>query len=485
MIKLKAIGASFLVTVVPTLVIFVCCMAGGYIVNKVYDELFSIMAFIGLILLIPIGIVGFYAFFGGISSMSSVYACLQIFKIGNKMYTINTNPSATSTAAFGFVISLILFLLMVPISVFVWLAFSIVILCSHKKAEYVISVLEDPFEKPKKLIAVCLGSLCVACVNFGLLALQDSIYAVNNFDFSYIELSCTGKEWEGRSNEAYSYDLKYNFQNVSKKEGGLRGAIVVELRNSDVRLELKDKNLTVYAPPLYQRDFNKHEVYYYFYVPVGETRINNMLQTNLNNARIYLEITEADWGNTKVRHYKKPKVIMLKDFGVPSNNTPSPNPGTSDSQDGNTNETEYQNAITKYNQGDYEGAKAIFSSLGTYKQSLDYVELCEDKIFYKTMEQSLITVAGNNAILPDKYVLYLSYSPNEYIYYNGSYRLGFYADFYSDSAEIEEYINSFILKLINNGYSEIDNGTYKKENTIIQLGYFVGDSYFTYYAFKI
>lgn len=475
--RIKAIALSFLATVGPAAVLFVTVMVASPVVQAA-DCIFFPLAIVSVLLNVPIGIVGVFALHGGSVCVGIVSSNLAVFNVGGTTYTADTNPALTASAKTGFVISLIMFLLLIPISIFIWLIRCVVILANKRYAERVCEEVGKVFRKLLIMVVVCIVGLSVSCINLGLLALQDAKYAVDNFEFSFAELSCIGKEWVGLSNESYTYDLKYTFQNNSKFEGGIRGDIIIENKEG-VKIELGDKNITVYAPPMYQRDFEKHEVRYYFYVSIKEKKINDMLQSNLNDIKIHLEIEEANWGKNRVREYKQAKVIMLKDFGAHTNEKLTEGQGES------TNETKYQNAIIKYNQGDYEEAKAIFASLGNYKQSIDYVEMCYDKIFYKNMEQSLITVAGKDAILPDDYVIHTAYSENYYVYYEGDYYSSFYADFYINSAEMEEYINSFIIKLINNGYSCIDEGTYKKGNTIIQFGYFYGDDYFTYYAFKI
>lgn len=133
----------------------------------------------------------------------------------------------------------------------------------------------------------------------------------------------------------------------------------------------------------------------------------------------------------------------------------------------------------------YEQALIAFNKLGDYKLSLDYVTRCEDKLFYIQMEKELIAVAGENAILPDDYELYISYSSNDTIYYKYDTYIGFSADFYCDRYEMLSYLKEFDKKLVNNAYSLLNEGVYKKESTIIQFFYFEGDDYFTYQAFKI
>lgn len=492
MSKISAILKSFVMTVVPAIPLYFFTYFGIFKYSYWYEEIFFPTNLLIIIVLLPL-------IYMSICGAMEVIKALKIslVEVGGEKdsYVIRSNGmgtyritkiSAADKKNSKFLLILFEGILLSPFVIILWLIQTVKIILSNKYCEEINQLFNN---SRYNILLYCLF-VVIACpspfINDAILAGQDRVYSVANFEYSYVELSCTGKEWEGFSNESYIYDLKYNFKNTSKKAGGLRGSIVIESRNCNAKFELRDKNLTVYAPPLQQRDFEKHEVYYYFYVPISETNVNNMLQSNLNDVKIYLDVKESNWGDNKVRHYKEGEVVILKDFGALSNENPLPNPGGgAGSQETNTIETKYQNAITKYNQGDYEGAKAIFSSLGNYKQSLDYVELCEDKVFYKTMEQALVNVAGSNAILPNDYSLYTSYSENEYIYYNGSYRLGFCADLYSNSVEIEEYINSFISTLVNNGYSNIDDGTYKKGNTIIQIGYFDGDSYFTYQAFKI
>lgn len=487
--KLKAIGISFLVTVVPALVFFSSCMMAGIIFNNVISDLFFPLSILGIVLCIPTGILFTLSLLGGGKCMEVVNANLVVFKIDGKLYTIDTNPSQTSAAKGGFVLSLFIFLLTVPISVLIWLASSIIMFFNENKANIVIENSKKYFKKMFLLLGASVAGLGLSCVNFGLVGLQDAKYTPEMFNFTYVSLEYDGDDWGGNLlGQSSVYYLRYEFQNTGKIKGGLEGDIIIEGRDG-TKLELKDKVLSVY--PSNERDFEKHLVEDYFYVSKSDVKTNDMLKSNSNDIKITLVIKVAGWEGgsiePKVREYDEGKQVVLKNFGETSG---SQQPGQPPQQGGTsggvqTTEQKYQQAISLYNNGKYAEALEIFEDLNNYKQSADYIDACEEKLFYVQMENELVNVAGSNAILPDNYLLQTSYSANEYILYNGNYYLGFYADFYCHRLDMQEYINNFITKLINNGYSYVSDGVYKKANTIVQFSFFEGDDYFTYQAFKI
>lgn len=484
MIKLKAIGMSFLITVGPAVVVFACLMMAVPVVDIAFNELFSPLSFLGLICALPIGIVMFVAFWGGIKCCGVVYSNLVIFKVDGNFHTVDMNPGATSSAKLGFVLSLIAFLLMIPISLFIWLASSVVILFSKKRAEFIIENSSVSINKLFLLIIVCVGSLALSCINFGLVALQDLKYSVNNFQFNYNCFEYTGTEKGfGISGEKCRYELKYDFQNLGNKSGWIYGDIVIESENG-LKYIIEDKNLSTYNAPDYQPDFDKHIVLFYFYIPTEKEKLNNMLRSNIDDLKITLVVNSSNWGYgwgaSRTRTYQNGKRIILKDFGEINGNKPS-----EENSSEVTIEQKYQEAIILYNNAMYEQALNSFTNLGDYKLSLDYVAQCEDKLFYIKMEKDLINVAGENAILPDNYVLYISYNTNYGIYYKYDYYIGFSADFCCSYDDIKSYLNEFDKKLVNNDYSLLSEGVYKKDSTVIQFFYFEGNDYFTYQAFKI
>ena len=154
----------------------------------------------------------------------------------------------------------------------------------------------------------------------------------------------------------------------------------------------------------------------------------------------------------------------------------------------NYKETSYQNAINLYNSGKYAEAKEIFDALGNYRDSASYSDKCEDKVFYQQMENYLHEVAGNNAILPDNYVLYLGYTQNDWFYYEYEDYRAFSADFVVDDSQVNTYLNNFRNKLTSNGFTAVNANIYKKGSTMIyfsdiQEGY--SSKYIDYYAWKI
>lgn len=324
MIKLKAIGMSFLITVGPSVVVFGCLMMAAPIVDIVFNELFIPVSFLGIIFAIPIGIVMFVAFFGGISCCGVAYSNLVIFKVDGNLHTVDLNPGAKSSAGLGFVIHLILFLLMIPISIFIWLASSIVILFSKKRAEIIIENSSEHTNKIFLLIVICVGALTLSCANFGLVALQDLKFSVSNFQFNYNRFEYTGIENEfSVSGGQCGYELEYKFQNVGNSNGWLNGDIVIEGKNG-LKYKIEDKNLSVYSAPLYKPDFHKHSVCFYFYVSVNQSEINSMLQSNIDNLKIMLVVNSSNWDykwdSNTTRTYKNGKQIILKDFGEINSN---------------------------------------------------------------------------------------------------------------------------------------------------------------------
>lgn len=82
----------------------------------------------------------------------------------------------------------------------------------------------------------------------------------------------------------------------------------------------------------------------------------------------------------------------------------------------------------------------------------------------------------------------LRYNYNDYFYYNYTEYRAFSYDFRISASEESSYISKFKTKLISNGFTAMDNNTYKKGSTMIyildiQEGY--TDNYIDYYAWKI
>lgn len=148
--------------------------------------------------------------------------------------------------------------------------------------------------------------------------MQDLKYSVNNFQFNYNCFEYTGVEQGfGISGDKCRYELKYEFQNVKNNSGWLQGDIVIEGRTG-LKYKLEDKNLSVYSAPDYQPDFDKHQVYFYFYIPIGKEELNNMLRSNIDDLKITLVVNSSNWGYgwgaSRTRTYKNGKRIILKDF---------------------------------------------------------------------------------------------------------------------------------------------------------------------------
>ena len=79
--KLKAIGISFLVTVVPAAVLFICCMTAGVVFNEVFEDLFFPLSILGILFGIPIGIIFALALNCGGQMLGVVNSNLVIFII--------------------------------------------------------------------------------------------------------------------------------------------------------------------------------------------------------------------------------------------------------------------------------------------------------------------------------------------------------------------------------------------------------------------
>lgn len=315
--KLKAIGISFLVTVVPAAVLFICCMTAGVVFNEVFEDLFFPLSILGILFGIPIGIIFALALNCGGQMLGVVNSNLVIFKAGNNIYKIDTNPSQTSAAKGGMIVSILIFLLIVPISVLIWIASSLVMLFSEERANIVIENSKDSFKKALLLLVGCTISSGLFCANFGLRALQDAKYDVNAFTFEYVSLEYHGDEWGGNLlGESSLYYLKYEFQNEGKVKGGIEGNIIIESIDGD-KLELKDQTLTVY--PANEDDFEKHLVEYYFYVSKTEENVNDMLKFQKDKIKISLVVKMAGWEGgfieSRLRVYDNGKQIVLKDFG--------------------------------------------------------------------------------------------------------------------------------------------------------------------------
>lgn len=58
----------------------------------------------------------------------------------------------------------------------------------------------------------------------------------------------------------------------------------------------------------------------------------------------------------------------------------------------------YQYALSLFESEKYEEAMQIFTSLDSYKQSIEYATICEQKIFYSTMKKKLKNIAGDDVI---------------------------------------------------------------------------------------
>ena len=487
MSKISAIVKSFITTVCPAFPIYFFTYIGLFVYLDWIENIFFPAGMLIYVFLFPL----FYMVFcGGVNCFKALGLAFMGFKgeLQDSYYvekdkSDNINIKVVKSRDKGLTnaaLYMIGGIIVSPLVIIVWIIQIFRIIMSQPYCETINKTFNENRSGAIFYLCLSIASILICCSNFAILPLQDKKYSVDSFNFEYVSFEYTGKEW----GEKWQYDLKYEFQNNGSKLGKLHGDIIIEGRNG-LQYKIEDKNLTVYSASLYYPDFNKQLVYYYFYVPKAEVELNNMLKSNNNDFKIYLSVSYSDWDSNRIRNYKNGKQIILKDFG---NNNQFPTPQKPDSGEGteiSSTEQKYQQAITLYNSGEYEQALAKFNELGNYKQSVNYVTKCEDKLFYVQMEKDLVSVAGNNAILPNNYELYFSYSKDYYIYYDYDYHLGFSADLYSSQLDIQSFLNNFETKLVNNGYSCLSSGVYKKDNTVILLGYFEGDSYFTYQAFKI
>lgn len=491
--KIFAVFQSFLMTVVPALPLYAFVVIALFFLESWYDNIFFPTNLLIIVFCFPLFYMGFS---GAASILGSFKVALGGF-IGGETDSIELESVGSGyfrikiiTAEDKKVGKMILILLggvlLSPFVIIAWIIQVGRIILSQSYCDKINAIFNESKKSILLFVSLALVGSIVPFANEGILRIQDSIYSVDKFEFEFVDFSYNGEEWAGFNNVKYSYTLKYAFQNNGKKLGSISGDIIIE-NQEGVKFVLEDRWLSVYGQTS-QKDFEKHFVEYYFYVLDDKTEINSMLKSDNADIKISLVIYEANWdkgmGNG-TRDYEDGQQIVIKDFGVLDVQQPQlPNDGANGNQDENTNELNYQQAISLYNNGEYEKALAIFQGLGNYKQSADYISNCEDKLFYVQMENDLHNVAGSVAVLPDNYQLSGSYSSNYYIYYKYDYFMGFSADFSCDQNEMQSCLNSFSTKLINNGYSCLSEGVYQKENTIILLSYFEGDNYFTYQAFK-
>ena len=499
--KLKAIGISFLVTVSPAAVVFACCMFAGVIFNDVYNALFFPTSLLGILLLIPIGIVCAFALSGGVSCVSIVYSNLAIFKFGDNIYKIDANPNVSSSAKLGFIISIVMFLLMIPISVLIWIASSIVILFSQRRTKVVLENSKDSFKKLAIVLVGCIGALGLGCINFGLLALQDAKYSVDNFDFKYISFEYDMEDWGGNLlGQCSVYYFTYEFQNTGTVKGGLSGDIIIEIKNGEKIKIISDEGLTPY--PSSEDDFEKHVRKTYLYVPVSNTQANNTLKNNLNDVKIYALVTYAGWEGgfieSRGRNYDNPIEIVIKDFGV-GGKTQSPgqtggeNPGT-----GLTNEQKYQQAKGLYNQGKYQEAYDIFIQLGSYSDSSIWANNCEEKMAEQSRLESLnqfkqyLSYIDNNIPVPSM-VEYWGTAGIGTTYYEGSYRNCVYGPGYIyNMANGLSFVSNYESELIAAGYAKVTGGSsyndcdyyYKKGDVVVGFNNLI-NNYYDFYLYMV
>lgn len=204
------------------------------------------------------------------------------------------------------------------------------------------------------------------------------------------------------------------------------------------------------------------------YVEFSEYNSSSLYNTTFTNLGITFNISKLRF-NGDYKEYNYDYFTVLKEIG-----------------DSSSLENNYQYAISLFNNGDYLLAKEIFKSLDDYKDSYNYVVLCDDKYYKKELENNLHNIAGNSAVLPDNYEIYLSYSTNSSIYYNNVYYDSvFSCDLLVNSSN---YIEEFNNKLLNLGFTKVEENTYKKGLTIIKItdpidGY--SSRYIDYYAWKI
>lgn len=149
-------------------------------------------------------------------------------------------------------------------------------------------------------------------------------------------------------------------------------------------------------------------------------------------------------------------------------------------------ESKYQYALSLFESKKYEEAMQIFTSLDSYKQSIEYATICEQKIFYSTMKKKLKYIAGDDVILPDNCEVF-SYSEYQYTYFQGKEYPCFFADV-SVAKNDTNYLVNFRQKLISNGYIQINEFEYTKGYTVVQFsdlqeGY--SDNNINYYAFSL
>jgi hypothetical protein len=157
-----------------------------------------------------------------------------------------------------------------------------------------------------------------------------------------------------------------------------------------------------------------------------------------------------------------------------------------------TDEDLYQQAIILYQAGSFEDAIIIFEALGDYQNSSHYVDLCEEKLWNAAwnaaLEEALYERAGEDALLPDDYVIVLSYFTNVYVYYKFNEYRSFFTKLIVPIEESNTYLANFFSKLVSNSFVLVDTNTYQKGQTIIQVTNVIEENerfMIEYYAFKI
>lgn len=305
--KLIAIGKSFLATVVPSVSIIAAILYGGTLAGMAF-KLQGFWCLIGIIILIPMGLLGAASFVLGGHFVGIVWSNMLPVSIGGSTTYIDMNPKVTGAAkaggAFSIILNLLLLIVTVPLSLVLWLIQVVIILCRKETPEYYC----------RKAIMISMGMvalMAVSSLSWIPVGIQNAIASPTKFAFQAYDFTIGEPERTG-----IPYYVHYSLENV-KDDDSAKGDMIIEVRGNNKEFVVKN----VYLIPFKFTGSGNAKVY--FYISKDDWETIEFLSADYEDLRITFAMEKPvtpDWigvpdstDGEKYSYQGKYKVV-LKDF---------------------------------------------------------------------------------------------------------------------------------------------------------------------------
>ena len=305
--KLVAIGKSFLATVVPSFSIIIAILYGGTLANMAF-ELQGIWFLIGIIILIPMGILGVASFVLGGYFAGVVWSNMLPLSINGSTTYIDMNPKVTGASKAGgagsILLNLLLLIVTVPLSIVLWIIQVIIILCRKDAPDYYCG----------KAILISLGMALLTVVSSLIwipIGIQNAINSPEKFAFQAYDFKVGEPEWTG-----IPYYVYYTLENV-KNDDFAKGDMIIEVKGTDQQFVVNNISL---IPFKFTGD---GEAKACFYVLKNDLDTIDFLSADYENMRITFAVKKSiavEWNSffeskdEEKYSYQGKYKIVLKDF---------------------------------------------------------------------------------------------------------------------------------------------------------------------------